>query len=202
MDTEEMYQRGVADAERGELHPFYYQHYYHYRRGYDSARRRLRHPRIEGFRPQRWRRLAILIAIVIIGVGAFAALRARSQTAAIPSAAQTPLATSAPAPAIVRTPLFPTITPSAEQQQGLHVGGTALVANTEGRPLRGRKEPNLKSPVQVSFKEGQNVEVREGPVQADGYTWWHIAGPGGAGWSAERSADGVIWLQPALAATP
>ena len=37
MDTEEMYQRGVADAERGELHPFYYQHYYHYRRGYDRG---------------------------------------------------------------------------------------------------------------------------------------------------------------------
>ena len=40
MDTEEMYRRGIADAEQGEPHPFYYQHYYQYRRGYDQARRR------------------------------------------------------------------------------------------------------------------------------------------------------------------
>mgnify|MGYP007071095895 FL=1 len=39
MDTEEMYRRGVADAEHGEPHPFYYQHYYQYRRAYDNARR-------------------------------------------------------------------------------------------------------------------------------------------------------------------
>ena len=41
MDTEEMYRRGVADAEQGEPHPFYYQHYYQYRRGYDRTRRSL-----------------------------------------------------------------------------------------------------------------------------------------------------------------
>src|ERR1041384_5410851 len=39
MDTEEMYRRGVADAAQGEPHPFYYQHYYQYRKGYDRARR-------------------------------------------------------------------------------------------------------------------------------------------------------------------
>ena len=39
MDTEEMYRRGLADAAQGEPHPFYYQHYYQYRKCYDRARR-------------------------------------------------------------------------------------------------------------------------------------------------------------------
>jgi hypothetical protein len=40
------------------------------------------------------------------------------------------------------------------------------------------------------------VRIREGPVEADGYTWWRIEGQSGAGWSAERSKEGVVWLQP------
>ena len=54
----------------------------------------------------------------------------------------------------------------------------------------------MKSPVRVSFKEGEQVKIQEGPVQADGYTWWRLEGSSGMGWSAERSPEGVVWLQP------
>jgi hypothetical protein len=87
MNSEEMFQRGVADAERGELHPFYYQHYYHYRRGYDRTRRRLRGPQIGGAGQARWIRptLAALL-LIVAGAGIFLALRERSQpSAAAPS---------------------------------------------------------------------------------------------------------------------
>src|SRR5262245_25446872 len=40
--SNEMFERGVRDAEQDDLNPFYYQHYYYYRQGYDKARRRLR----------------------------------------------------------------------------------------------------------------------------------------------------------------
>jgi hypothetical protein len=50
--------------------------------------------------------------------------------------------------------------------------------------------------VRVGFKEGERVRIREGPVEADGYIWWRIEGQSGAGWSAERSKEGVVWLQP------
>lgn len=193
MDTEEMYQRGVADAERGELHPFYYQHYYHYRRGYDRTRRHLRRPRIDGG-TQGWSRLAIAL-LVLIAIGSFVVLRARSQPAAVPTALRSAPATRTVATTSVRTPIFPTITPSPPAPV-LQVGGSALIANTEGRPLRGRQEPSLKSPVRVSFKEGEQVKIQEGPVQADGYTWWRLEGSSGMGWSAERSPEGVVWLQP------
>ena len=194
-----MYQRGVADAERGELHPFYSQHYYHYRRGYDPARRRVRGLAVDGGGRARGVRLALmLVALIVAGAAAFFALRARSQpsiAASTPAVAATPhLAATA---AIARTPIFPTITPSPlPQPLVLHVDGAALIANTEGRPLRGRQKPSLKSPPQVGFKEGERVRIREGPVEADGYTWWEIEGASGAGWSAERSKEGVVWLQP------
>jgi hypothetical protein len=199
MDSKEMYQRGVADAERGELHPFYYQHYYHYRRGYDHARRRVRGLAVQEGGRAGWMRLALLLVVLIVlGAGAYFVVRTRSQPSI---AASTPavLATArvAATAAVARTPLFPTITPSAPPQPlVLRIDGVAVIANTEGRPLRGRQEPSLESPPRVGFKEGERVRIREGPVEADGYTWWRIEGPSGVGWSAERSQEGVVWLQP------
>jgi hypothetical protein len=38
--------------------------------------------------------------------------------------------------------------------------------------------------------------VVEGPVEADGYTWWRIESDRGTGWSAQQSQDGVEWLKP------
>jgi hypothetical protein len=197
MNSEEMFQRGVADAERGELHPFYYQHYYHYRRGYDRTRRRLRGPRIGGAGQARWIRptLAALL-LIVAGAGIFLALRERSQpSAAAPSPRAAAPTARVSATTAAHTPIFPTITPSPSHPI-LHVGGTARVSNTEGQPLRGRQEPHLKSPAKVAFKEGEQVQIREGPMQADGYTWWRIESRAGIGWSAERSKEGVVWLQP------
>ena len=43
MNTEDMAQRGADDAAHGdEPNPFYYQHYYHYRRSYNRMRQRQR----------------------------------------------------------------------------------------------------------------------------------------------------------------
>src|SRR5215468_11036095 len=84
MDTEEMYRRGIADAEQGEPHPFYYQHYYQYRRGYDQARRRQGLP--GGFYDIRRRRLTrlILTVLVLAAVGAgYWFWRGRTQSLAV-----------------------------------------------------------------------------------------------------------------------
>lgn len=194
MDTEEMYELGVSDAERGDPNPFYYQHYYPYRRGYDKARRRLRGPQaLPGGRAGRGWLIAAIVAVLLIG-GAFVALRSRAQ----PSVALRPSVapTHAPAtPPAARSPIFPTATP-APAPTVMHIGGMAQVSNTEGKVLRARQSPSLKAPAQAAFKEGEQVRVLEGPVTADGYTWWRIEGSGGAGWSAQQSTDGVIWLQP------
>ncbi|HEX9374273.1 MAG TPA: hypothetical protein VF897_24880 [Roseiflexaceae bacterium] len=198
MDTEEMYRRGVADAEQGEPHPFYYQHYYQYRRGYDRARRSRGLPGgIYDVRRRRRTRLIAIALLLIAGVVVVLVWRGRIW----PTAARRPTAQPAAivAPAIpTRTPIVATPTPSpAPPPAVLHAGGVATVANTQGAPLRGRKQPSAKAPVAVSFKEGEQVRILEGPVDADGFTWWRVKGPGGTGWSAQQSKEGAIWLVPA-----
>ena len=196
MDTEEMYRRGVADAAQGEPHPFYYQHYYQYRRGYDRARRS--RGLAGGYQTlYRQRRVWLLVAagIVLVGIAAFFSIRLRSQAAIAP--------TSAPASALAvatrlptRTPIFPT--PTLEPTPTpvvLQIGASAQVVNTEGT-LRGRKQPSLKAAAITAFKAGERVRILEGPVEADGFTWWKIEGASGSGWSAQQSKEGVVWLQP------
>ena len=45
-------------------------------------------------------------------------------------------------------------------------------------------------------QSGERVRILEGPVDADGFTWWKIEGASGTGWSAQQSKEGVVWLQP------
>lgn len=198
MDTEEMYRRGVADAERGEPHPFYYEHYYQYRRGYDRTRRSRGLP--GGFYDQRRRRLTQLAGLglaLVIGAGAFTLWRDRTANSSAARQPNTPLAQPAPTPAPTRTPIFATATPQpTPTQPALQVGASAQVSNTQGATLRSRKQPSLDAPTTANFKEGERVKLLEGPVEADGFVWWRIEGASGSGWSAQQSRDGLVWLQP------
>ncbi len=188
-----MYRRGIADAERGDPHPFYYQHYYHYRRGYDRVRRGSMLQRLA--RGVMWLGLGLGL-LVLASFGTRYVLQARE-----------PATTTAPVADIVETPtpqpLFPTPTllpPTEEIAPSpvvLHVDGFAVVSNTAGKVLRGRQEPRLSAKVQASFQEGERVRILEGPVEADGYRWWRIEGSNGNGWSAEQSQEGLVWLQVA-----
>jgi hypothetical protein len=72
----------------------------------------------------------------------------------------------------------------------------AQVVNIGGAILRGRRQPNLKAAATVGFKEGERVSILEGPAEADGFVWWKVEGQSGAGWSAQQSKEGVVWLQP------
>jgi hypothetical protein len=191
-----MYRRGAEDAERGEPHPFFYQHYYHYRRGYDHARRRL------SLAPGNLRALlwpASAVAIVLAIGGALWALLQNQQPVAEPVASTAIVAVVPTAALPTRTPIFPTATvlPTATPVV-LRAGGLARVAGTGGRPLRGREEPSLDAPARVAFAEGEQVRVLEGPIEADGYVWWRIEGPSGAAWSAQGSPEGAEWLVPVV----
>lgn len=194
-----MYERGVADAERGELHPFYYQHYYHYRRGYDQARRRMRRTPLLFLSGRGWLLTIGIVLVVTLTVVLGSAFRHSSAEDLTPLAVPEVETVTAEPLQPTRTPLFPTAVPSATREpvvRTLRVGGSAQVANTEGRTLRGRAVPGLKAPVRVAFAEGEQVRILEGPVVADGYTWWRVEGRNGAGWAAQQSPEGVVWLVP------
>lgn len=200
MDTEEMYRRGIADAERGEPHPFYYEHYYQYRRGYDRARRSRGLP--GGFYDIRRRRIARFAAVVVVLAaiaGGYWYWRGHSQSLAVATDTNELLTLPATAES-THTPIFPTptIMPSPTPL-ALRVGASAKIVNIAGSVLRSRKEPTIKAPATASFKEGEKVRILEGPVEADGFVWWKIEGDSGSGWSAQQSKDGQVWLQPIAA---
>ncbi|HJZ46194.1 MAG TPA: hypothetical protein VKE41_03475, partial [Roseiflexaceae bacterium] len=185
-----------ADAAQGEPHPFYYQHYYQYRRGYDRARRSRG---LAGYQNMYRRRRGWLLAaavIVLAGLVGFFLWRMRSQSAI--AHAPTPASALAAATHLpTRTPIFATPTPvPTATPVVLRIGGMAQVVNINGAVLRGRKQPHLKAAAIAAFKEGERVSILEGPAKADGFIWWKIEGKGGAGWSAQQSKEGVIWLQP------
>ncbi|MGQ9928561.1 MAG: SH3 domain-containing protein [Chloroflexaceae bacterium] len=190
-----MYDRGVRDAVNDELNPFYYQHYYYYRRGYDDTRRQLR---------RRQRRVSatpgIVIALLVLGLGAAGALYWWVGRPSAPPVASLPTSVPTvdftPMPTRVPTSL-PAPTLAVESlPTGLAAGARARVTNLGGVALRARAAPGLSSPVTARLPEGREVTILEGPVEADGYVWWRVEATEGAGWVAERSPEGIVFLVP------
>ncbi len=91
--------------------------------------------------------------------------------------------TATPSPAPTATPAG---TPSvAEGQMG--IGAYVQISGTEGAGLRIRSAPGLNSDTVFRGEEAETFTVKDGPQQADGYTWWYIVAPFDetrAGWAA------------------
>ena len=85
-----------------------------------------------------------------------------------------------PAPRITPTPKF--------------VVGQQIQVTPAGHDLRVRSQPGTGFAVVGQLVQGLCVTVTSGPAQANGYTWWRIAGPRGLnGWAAEGSIS-EVWL--------
>lgn len=205
----EMFERGVADAEQDDLNLFYYQHYYHYRRGYDHARRQLRHLHDTAAGTFSVPRLLLVFAGVALGMLLLVfglpwlqqnvgnGSQAGDETGQLLTASeQTPTRTPFPTAAPTITPtatLTPTVPPTPAPV--LRVSGQAEVVNVGEAPLRARSAPGINAPIQASFPEGTQVTLEEGPVEVDGYTWWYLSDETGSGWSAASSTEGEVWLR-------
>ncbi len=192
--TSEMYELGAADAERGEFNPFYYQHYYYYRLGYDSVRRRNRP------------RPVIISSIILIGsigvllIGALVWLSGRLGPAAVaqPGITITGIAfveTPSPIPSTPTAQPSPTPSPTPETPT-LQIGARAVVVNIGESTLRLRASPGLTARVIARIPAGREVVLLEGPVVADGYTWWRVAVGSQSGWCAVTTPDGTNFLEP------
>ncbi len=198
-NSEEMYERGIQDAAQDDLNPFYYQHYYHYRRGYDLARRRLhrkRHVR-QSLPQQVWPALFVVALVALIGTGMFIFTTPGTRenaTTQLPPDADVVVATATPVEEEPPSP--PPPEPLIDSEPRLEIGGTARVVNMNGTVLRGRSEPGITQPVLVRFAENSEVTILEGPVEANDYTWWRVENELGTGWVAEGSLDGMVWLEP------
>ena len=122
-----------------------------------------------------------LALILLIALLAFIWIARPDQT--IPSQ-ETAIVIVIPAPS--ETPLLsvpatsPTPKPGNEDTVhlgDLRVGSYVQVTGTAGTGLRLRVEPSLEAEIRLLGSEAEVFEVKEGPRQSEGYTWWYIVGP-------------------------
>jgi hypothetical protein len=99
----------------------------------------------------------------------------------IPASTSTPLTTPTmtPDPLLVGTPTLPA--------NVIAVGGYVQITGTGGDGLRLRSAPGLTSELLFLGEEAEVFQVRDGPQEANGYTWWYLVAPydeSRAGWAA------------------
>ena len=98
----------------------------------------------------------------------------------IPAPTNTPPVS--PVPTI--DPLLPTPTLPPDT---IGIGGYVQISGTEGEGLRMRAAAGLNSDTVFRGEEAEVFVVRDGPQDADGYTWWYLVAPYDetrAGWAA------------------
>ena len=142
------------------------------------ARGTRRRPKVDLTRiPPGWAAGAFLV-LAALALAVWILSMPSGETEAPPTAA-VPGPTPSPSPA--PSPVPPRVA----------VGGWVRVRGTEGGDLRLRSAPSLSGETRALVKEGTLLRVLEGPVEADGYTWWRVQSPEDqTGWAAGQ------WLAP------
>ncbi|MEJ5240172.1 MAG: hypothetical protein WHS87_03150 [Anaerolineales bacterium] len=106
-----------------------------------------------------------------------------------------PTSTASPSPT---PPITPTasIAPGGE---GIVIGAYVQISGTEGQGLRLRAAPGLSGTLLFLGYDAEVYQVRDGPRQVDGYTWWYLVAPYDetrAGWAAADFLTVIATPQP------
>ncbi len=108
-----------------------------------------------------------------------------------------PAPTSTPSPS--PTPTLATTPSPAAPGQGIAIGAYVQISGTGGQGLRLRAAPGLAAALLFLGYDAEVYQVRDGPRQADGYTWWYLVAPydeGRAGWAAADFLSVLSTPQP------
>ncbi len=94
----------------------------------------------------------------------------------------------APSTATLSPTLTPTPSGSTTPPAGqIAVGAYVQITGTQGAGLRLHTAPGLNTDTGQLGEEAETFQVKDGPQQADGYTWWYLVAPYDstrAGWAA------------------
>ena len=128
----------------------------------------------------------IWIIALVLGVGLFASILILinySRPSHAKVVAVTAALTVIPSMSGTLTPtaseIFPTELPNATPTLipgSFGIGAFVQVSGTDGDGLRLRKGPGLSSEMQFLGLDGELFQIVDGPVDADGYTWWFVIG--------------------------
>lgn len=135
---------------------------------------------------------AVILGFVMIAAAAFALLfYLPPSVSESPQAALTwiPGPTNTPQPPTATLPPTSTVTPTFSPLLSgeLGIGSFVQITGTGGSGLNIRNEPGLNSNVEFLGYDAEVFEVRDGPREADGLTWWYVVTPvdsNRAGWAA------------------
>lgn len=126
----------------------------------------------------------VILAMIILFLG-----RRPAQSSAV-----LPQVTQIFAPTLTPKPMEPTGIPSPTPtsifflpEGVIGIGGYVQVIGTGGAGLRMRADPGLDGDIQFTALDSEVFLVIDGPVEADGYHWWHLEAPYDKtrnGWSA------------------
>jgi hypothetical protein len=102
-----------------------------------------------------------------------------------PAAPVTPVMIVIPAPSATLplpspTPDLSTPTPSVPPPPPpgvLAIGAYVQITGTGGDGLRVRAEPGLQGEVRFLAMEAEVFQVKDGPQEVDGYSWWYLEAP-------------------------
>ncbi len=133
--------------------------------------------------------VALAIVVVILIQVSF------PETAKQPSPTQ--YFTVIPAPSITAPVIIPTLppgqdaatpTPTAVPAGEMGIGAYVQIFGTGGDGLRVRSGPSTNDPALFLAKESEVFQVKEGPKESDGFTWWFLVAPyddNRKGWAAQ-----------------
>jgi len=100
-----------------------------------------------------------------------------------------PTANPSPTPSSLAVNKPDESTPLPPTSSTITVGAFVQVVGTGGEGLRLRTEPGLSSQVRLLGREAETFQVRDGPVEADGYLWWYLVSPADesrSGWAVSN----------------
>jgi hypothetical protein len=131
--------------------------------------------------------VSILIAgglIFLMGLAIYL-MPVPAPTVVDPGAALTviPASTLTFTPAKILETLTPTAPPSVD---GVSIGSYVQISGTEGQGLRLRSGPGTANPPRFLGMDAEVFQVKDGPKQSDGFTWWFLEAPydpGRSGWA-------------------
>jgi hypothetical protein len=131
--------------------------------------------------------IVLTAALVLTALSRGPAGRAPSDAPVVtllPRPTATVAATAPPSPMPTETP--PPAAPEDGNTGRVGVGSIVAVSGTEGDGLRLRADPSTTGTIRLLAGESEVFTVQEGPVDAEGRTWFYIVSPSDAaraGWA-------------------